>query len=152
VLNAETTANINKQAGGVKEVFKKNTLKKWLQKQNPGIETVFQYPAVLKKNAPDEQLMKRAQETFCLSCAGYCVATYVLGIGRFFSVLSFLSLTTRNNQTGDRHNDNIMVTKFGHLFRILFKQNCKLSLLIGNNKHTHAHTYTVVFLDPFYRH
>eukprot|EP01102_Stenamoeba_stenopodia_P009928 TRINITY_DN2950_c0_g4_i1.p1 TRINITY_DN2950_c0_g4~~TRINITY_DN2950_c0_g4_i1.p1 ORF type:complete len:949 (+),score=178.17 TRINITY_DN2950_c0_g4_i1:889-3735(+) len=84
VLNAETTANINKQAGGFREVFKKNTLRDWLRKQNP-----------------DEQLMKRAQETFCLSCAGYCVATFVLGIG-------------------DRHNDNIMMTKFGHLFHIDF--------------------------------
>jgi len=84
VLNSETTANINKQSGGASAVLNMNTLRNWL-----------------KKNNKTDDEYQRAQDNFCLSCAGYCVATYVLGIG-------------------DRHNDNIMLTKTGHLFHIDF--------------------------------
>lgn len=46
----------------------------------------------------DPHAFKTAVDNFVLSCAGYCVATFVMGLG-------------------DRHASNIMVTRNGMLFR-----------------------------------
>ncbi|XP_068136641.1 phosphatidylinositol 4,5-bisphosphate 3-kinase catalytic subunit beta isoform isoform X2 [Hyperolius riggenbachi] len=74
-----------------------------LDSSNLAAAAAFNKDALLnyiKENNAGEDL-ERAIEEFTLSCAGYCVATYVLGIG-------------------DRHNDNIMVRKTGQLFHIDF--------------------------------
>lgn len=63
VPNANTVAKIQKEGAGlIRGAFKDEVLVKWLERKNPD-------PAVLKS----------AVETFMRSCAGYCVATYVLG-------------------------------------------------------------------------
>jgi len=72
VMNSRTIAEIQ---GGVRAAMADDPLFKWLHKMNE-----------------EEESYSKAVESFLLSCAGYCVATYVLGIA-------------------DRHNGNIMVTK-----------------------------------------
>ena len=71
---------------GVTGSFKDNSLALWLQRFNSS-----------------EKDYKIAIDNFTASAAGYCVATYLLGIG-------------------DRHNGNIMLTRNGHLFHIGFNK------------------------------
>ena len=84
VMNAETTSGIMKSAGGVAANFREDPIANWLKDCNPS-----------------EDEYTKAVDNFTRSCAGYCVATCVLGIG-------------------DRHNDNIMLKRDGSLFHIDF--------------------------------
>ncbi len=60
VLNADTLANIT---NGVIAAFQEAPLKNWLKSHNK------------------EEDFPKVVDNFMRSCAGYCVATYVLGVG-----------------------------------------------------------------------
>lgn len=86
VTKASTLATIQRAYSDIKlkAAFNKQCLYQWLKKHNQ-----------------DPKSFNSAMNEFLMSCAGYCVATYVLGVA-------------------DRHSDNIMLRENGQLFHIDF--------------------------------
>lgn len=84
VQDATTTGKIQKSFGA-SGALRKTPLASWLQQQH----------------LEEPERLEEAIDNFVSSCAAYCIASYVLGLG-------------------DRHADNIMVTTMGNLFHIDF--------------------------------
>lgn len=107
-INAYECVSTSKNCGIIQCVSNSKTIAKLSEKLNETIanETILNW---INKECRTQEAIDQAVENFKLSCAGYLVATHVLGIG-------------------DRHNDNIMLTNKGDLFHIDFGH------FLGNKK------------------
>ena len=99
VQDAETVCRIQMKESSTNS---SGDMASWMKKVNSPFQEhlIYQW---LKHNNPGDDELAEAAENFLLSCCGYTVAMYVLGVG-------------------DRHNDNIMINKNGKV-KILVKQN-----------------------------
>ncbi|CAI8016319.1 Phosphatidylinositol 4-phosphate 3-kinase C2 domain-containing subunit alpha, partial [Geodia barretti] len=105
VVTDSSTLRAIQTERGVTGSFKDKPLSNWLMRYNTS-ETDY----------------RKAIDNFTCSCAGYCVATYVLGIC-------------------DRHNDNIMVKRSGHMFHIDFGKILGNAQMFGSIKRSDSHSY-----------
>ena len=81
VLQSDTTSSIQRKYGGAFGAFRIETLDQFLREHN---RTKLDY--------------ENAVENFIYSCAGYCVATFVLGIGtKTMSMIVYRLLVTLMN-------------------------------------------------------
>ena len=83
------------ESGMMEFVEDSSTIARVLKSYNDDIKQFLNENSAKRKN------MQQVVDTFVRSCAGYCVITFLLGVG-------------------DRHLDNILITKHGHLFHIDF--------------------------------
>ncbi|XP_026313861.1 phosphatidylinositol 4-phosphate 3-kinase C2 domain-containing subunit alpha isoform X2 [Hyposmocoma kahamanoa] len=102
IVNEAETLRAIQTEWGLTGSFKDKPIAEWLAKHNPS-----------------ELEYQRARDNFTSSCAGYSVATYLLGIC-------------------DRHNDNIMLKTSGHLFHIDFGKFLGDAQMFGNFKRDRA--------------
>ncbi|KAI5637162.1 phosphatidylinositol 3- and 4-kinase domain-containing protein [Phthorimaea operculella] len=102
IVSEAETLRVIQTEWGLTGSFKDKPIAEWLAKHNPS-----------------ELEYQRARDNFTASCAGYSVATYLLGIC-------------------DRHNDNIMLKRSGHLFHIDFGKFLGDAQMFGNFKRDRA--------------